>query len=450
MARRDFLKTSLLPLSPLVLSACGGGGGSGGSSQNSATVNAEFRNEVKAHFGMRKALFSPDGQFIASAGDDAQIKIWRLDNRLLTSFTLEDEIRDLEFAPDSSYIAVATAYNVVIYDLTNFGLQHTFDVIDIDPVRAFAEVRNLAVSPSNQIIVNTTMGVFYWTYPDGIYQGGFAITQGFSQYMLLRPQGDAVIVAGGGGTFELYDFPAGNLLQTFSSGGAFLIDLNFSPDGSKIVTTESAGPNRVTVWDYATLTLKFRVLGSFDVGDIHHFLRLIFSPDGRLVCMANRNVSGGQVIPTAVTIDLDTETVTETNGLIGVDVISPNRALYLSDGLHQNWLGGSQCGANQPSQLILGRLDMDAASPRILDGWHLYAPDATESTRNTRLHSTLNQNGDIVYVASSPSIALEAGAVCTCNTVAGLGAATAQNCGSGSSGGICTCNTVCICVPVYF
>ncbi len=453
MARRDFLKTSLLPLSPILLSACGsggdGGGGNGGGSLDPATVNAEFRNKVKAHFGMRKALFSPDGQLIASAGDDAQIKIWRLDNQLLTSFTLEDEIRDIEFAADSSYIAIATAYNVALYDLTNFGLLHTFDVIDIDPIRAFAEVRNLAVSASNQIIINTTNGVFHWTYPDGVYQGGFSITQGFYHYMLLRPQGDAVMVVNGSGSLELYDFPAGNHLQTFSTGGAFLIDPGFSPDGSKIVATETARPNRVTVWDYATLTRKFRVHGSFDHGDIHHFLRLIFSPDGRLICMANRTTAEGW-IPTAVIIDLDSETVTENNGLIGVDVISPNKALYLSDGLHQNWLGGSNCGANQPSQLILGRLDLDATKPRIIDGWHFFAPDATETTRKTRMHSTLNSSGDIVYAASSPSVPLEAGAVCTCNTVAGLGAATAQSCGSGGSGGTCTCNTVCICVPVYF
>jgi hypothetical protein len=216
-----------------------------------------------------------------------------------------------------------------------------------------------------------------------------------------------------------------------------------------MVTIESGRPNKLTVWDYATLTQKFIVAGSFDDGDINHFLRSIFSPDGRLVCMINRNSATGWV-PAAVTVDLDSETVTETNGLIGVDVISPNKALYLSDGLHQNWLGGSICGTGQPSQLILGRLDLDATDPLIIDGWHLFAEDATEATRSTRMHSTLNSKGDIVYVASSPSVPLEAGAVCTCNTVAGLGAATAQNCGSGGSGGSCTCNTVCICVPVYF
>ncbi len=451
MGRRDFLKTSVLPLSPLLVAACGGGsGGNGGSNLDPEETNAEFRADVKAHFGLRKALFSPDGQLIASIGDDAQLKIWQLDNQLLTSFTIEDEIRDFEFAADSSFVAIATPFNVTIYDLSSFALLHTFDVIDIDPVRAFAEVRNLAVSGSGQIIVGTHKGVYHWTYPGGVFQGGFDITPGFSFYMRLRPQGDAVIVANGNGKVEVYDFPSGNLQAAINISGAFLIDLNFSPDGRYFVVTETARPNKIIVYDYASLTRKFRVRGSFDVDDIHHFLRLIFVSDGRLVSMVNRNASGGQWVPSAIIVDLDTELVTEANGLIGLDVISPNSALYLSDGLHVNWLGGSNCGTNQKSQLILGRIDLTSATPQILDGWHLYSPDATDTDRKTRLHSTLYHQGQIIYVASSPALPLDDGSVCTCNTVSGTGVATVEHCGSGSSGGSCTCNTVCICVPVFF
>ncbi len=166
--------------------------------------------------------------------------------------------------------------------------------------------------------------------------------------------------------------------------------------------------------------------------------------------MANRNTNGGQWVPSAVIVDLDMEVVTETNGLIGLDVISPNDALYLSDGLHENWLGGSNCGTNQKSQLILGRLDLASVNPQILDGWHFYSPDATDTDRKTRLHSTLNHQGQIIYIASSPSLPLESGAVCSCNTVSGTGIATVEHCGPGGSGGSCTCNTVCICVPVFF
>lgn len=115
------------------------------------------------HPNVSAIAISADAQLIASGGQDKEVKVWQVSNKKLKYTLSEDEnIKDLAFSKDGKYLVVAEQKNrLKIYD-ANSGKLHI-----IMPLRAnWAE--KIAISPqSDRIAAAWGYGLNYYQFPDG-------------------------------------------------------------------------------------------------------------------------------------------------------------------------------------------------------------------------------------------------------------------------------------------
>jgi len=123
--RRDFLKTSIIPLGGLLLTGCGGGsnGGGPGTSGVGMTDQEFYDLYVNSHMGLSKVLFSPDGAHVVSIGSNL-LRFWGDDNLSgqgisgyrppgsVGSATEIGEIKDFVFTLDSLMIVFLTSKEI--------------------------------------------------------------------------------------------------------------------------------------------------------------------------------------------------------------------------------------------------------------------------------------------------------------------------------------------------
>jgi len=172
---------------------------------------------------------SPDGKFIASAGNDGTIRIWNIATGQADSvFRYGDHVMaSLAYSPDGKWLAVGG----------DGGLAAICD----------AQTGNVIFSLNGH--TDTVWG------------------------MTFSPDGSRLATASGDGTAKIWDASSGKLLLTLSGHTFGLEAVAFSPDGKLLAT--GGGDNTARIWDAETGE-QLQVL-SFHSRSVNG---VAFSPDG--------------------------------------------------------------------------------------------------------------------------------------------------------------------------
>jgi len=236
------------------------------------------------------AVFSPDGQSLATAGTDKQIKIWdRMTGRLLKTLSAHTEfVYGFDFSPDSQFlISGGKDKRLLLWDIRTEGVigqlsggdnvENAYravfspdgklmaaalrdgrvmlcDVATRKVLRFFEGhtrmVTSIKFSPNGKLLAtggeDNTLRL--WDVSSG--RGIRSMGQSQVQRMAFSPDGKRLVAGGMDGTVKLWDVATSQEIFTFRGHSQQVTSVTFAPDGRSLITSGTEGTIRY--WRAAT------------------------------------------------------------------------------------------------------------------------------------------------------------------------------------------------------
>ncbi|MEB3280172.1 MAG: AAA family ATPase [Lyngbya sp.] len=229
--------------------------------------------------------FSPDGELIASGSVDNTIKIWtRNGQRLTTLIGHENVVTSVVFSPDGRQIASASADGTI-------KLWNVENETEIQTINAHkGGVLDVKFSPDGQIIASGGSfdpAVKLWKL-DGTQlktlKGHCESVQQTEECIVVyevsfSPDGEILASASGDRTVKLWNVQTGKEIETLKGHNKDVLGVSFSPDGQTIAS--SSRDQTVKLWNKDGVILQTFSGHKNDVWTVS------FSPDSETIASAS-------------------------------------------------------------------------------------------------------------------------------------------------------------------
>lgn len=292
-------------------------------------------HSLNHHAGSINAIaISPDGQTVATGGDDRTIILWNLNtgNRLYTFFGQRGAVLSVAISPDgqalvgggldqtiinwkietkyllNTFLPTGSAYSHAsfIYSvafspdgktLVSGSADHTIRVWRYD-YRSFVEklkrtltghtdtVFSVAIATDNQTLISGSADktIRIWDLLSWRQSRVLTGHSGWVNCVAVSPDGQIIVSGSTDTTLKLWNLKTGELLYTLTGHSGAIISLAFSPDGQMFASSSKDGTIRL--WQLQSEQLQSE--GDLPIKRLHTLLgqgRVLFSPDGKtLIC----------------------------------------------------------------------------------------------------------------------------------------------------------------------
>jgi WD40 repeat protein len=232
----------------------------------------------------RAVAWAPDGIHLAGGGDSNDIMLYSSGgNYLATLHTMADDLLDLEFSPDGSYLAASSEHNVSFTAGRVTILEMDWTTNSASVVQEIGSVHSDDVNS----VAWTKDGAYLFTGCDDHLVRQFSTSNWteVANYTMMDPVNNVeptpdgrLIAATHGQELTVNWTSNGSVYMNVHNHSGTVRGLDISPDGRWLVTTGDDNYGRI--YNLTNRSLEFNLSGFRDINEVS------FSPDGAFFAVA--------------------------------------------------------------------------------------------------------------------------------------------------------------------